>query len=241
LATDDEDEFVDAVLAGLGSFPTYFSRLPEVNRRGPRLYGTVPTLRELELGAFRAAIDRGAAAVDARSIGDFGRAHVPGALSIALRPVFASWIGWLVEPERELVFVVGDDQDVHDVVRQCLAVGHERLTGRLRGGMSTWSDAELPLSSIPLVEAREVSGPIIDVRQANEFDAGHVPGATNIELGAIADATIADASVTIMCGHGERAMTGASILAAGGARDVRVLAGGPHDWARATRRSLERA
>ena len=37
-----------------------------------------------------------------------------------------------------------------------------------------------------------------------------------------------------MCGHGERAMTGASILEAAGHPDVAVLAGGPADWAAAT-------
>ena len=39
--------------------------------------------------------------------------------------------------------------------------------------------------------------------------------------------------VTLMCGHGERAMTGASILAAAGRADVSVMVGGPEDWARA--------
>ena len=34
-----------------------------------------------------------------------------------------------------------------------------------------------------------------------------------------------------MCGHGERAMTGASILTARGHRDVSVLDGGPDTWA----------
>jgi glyoxylase-like metal-dependent hydrolase (beta-lactamase superfamily II) len=35
LAAPDEDSFVAALLAGLGSYPAYFDRLAEVNRRGP--------------------------------------------------------------------------------------------------------------------------------------------------------------------------------------------------------------
>ena len=35
----DEDEFVRTFLGGLGSYPHYFLRLREVNRRGPRLQG----------------------------------------------------------------------------------------------------------------------------------------------------------------------------------------------------------
>jgi rhodanese-related sulfurtransferase len=37
-----------------------------------------------------------------------------------------------------------------------------------------------------------------------------------------------------MCGHGERAMTAASILAARGRSDVSVLDGGPDTWSAAT-------
>jgi hydroxyacylglutathione hydrolase len=37
-----------------------------------------------------------------------------------------------------------------------------------------------------------------------------------------------------MCGHGERAMTAATLLERAGRRDIAVLAGGPDDWAAAT-------
>ena len=72
---------------------------------------------------------------------------------------------------------------------------------------------------------------MIDVRQRSEYEAGHVPGAINIELGSLAQAVVPAGPVTVMCGHGERAMTGASILATRGHRDVSVLDGGPETWA----------
>jgi hydroxyacylglutathione hydrolase len=42
----------------------------------------------------------------------------------------------------------------------------------------------------------------------------------------------------LMCGHGERAMTGASLLERHG-REVSVLVGGPDEWARAHGLALE--
>ena len=43
-----------------------------------------------------------------------------------------------------------------------------------------------------------------------------------------------------MCGHGERAMTAASLLVrSGGTRSLAVLTGGADDWAKATGRNLE--
>jgi rhodanese-related sulfurtransferase len=61
-----------------------------------------------------------------------------------------------------------------------------------------------------------------------------VPGVVHVELGALADATLPDGPITVMCGHGERAMTGASLLEAAGRRDLSVLAGGPGDWSAGT-------
>jgi hydroxyacylglutathione hydrolase len=42
----------------------------------------------------------------------------------------------------------------------------------------------------------------------------------------------------VMCGHGERAMTGASVLERAGRDDLAVLAGGPTAWATASGRAL---
>jgi hydroxyacylglutathione hydrolase len=41
-----------------------------------------------------------------------------------------------------------------------------------------------------------------------------------------------------MCGHGERAMSAASVLRRAGHHDLAVLTGGPRDWAEATGGSL---
>jgi hydroxyacylglutathione hydrolase len=239
LAIDDEDAFVRAVRAGFGSFPSYFSRLPEINRRGPRVYSELPELQSIDLAAFRAALTEGAVVVDARPIAAFAHAHIPGALSIELRPVFASWLGWLVAVDADVVFVLDEEQDRHELVRQCLDIGYERLLGCLARGMQTWIAAGLPVSSLPLATPDAFDGIVIDVRQANEFAAGHVPGAINIELGAIGSASVPAGLLTVMCGHGERAMSAASLLEAKRSSDLRVLVGGPEDWAKLTGQSLE--
>ena len=64
LRAQSEDAFALAVLTSLGSYPPYFRRLPELNRRGPALVGdaAVPT----GLGAADAARLR-AEVVDARA------------------------------------------------------------------------------------------------------------------------------------------------------------------------------
>jgi hydroxyacylglutathione hydrolase len=81
---------------------------------------------------------------------------------------------------------------------------------------------------------------VLDVRQHTEWASGHLPGALHAELGTLVGPVggLPEGPVAVMCGHGERAMTGASLLAAAGAPGVSVLRGGPGDWAKATGQAL---
>ena len=242
LAAADEDGFVKLLLGGLGSYPRYFLRLRETNRRGPRLYGdSAPPLAPLPPEQVRRLVTEGAELVDARPIGAFAAGHVPGALSVPLRPSFATWLGWLVADDRPLVVVIDPGQDRGELVRQALKVGYERLAGELAGGMAAWRSAGLPVARIGIAEVAErPSGAVLDVRQQGEFASGHLPGARHVELGALAGAgELPGGPLVVMCGHGERAMTGASLLERAGRGDLTVLVGGPGDWSRATRRPLE--
>jgi len=230
LTATDEDEFVHRLLGGLGTFPTYFTRLPTVNQRGVRHYDRLPSLPALDADAVERAVLGGAVVIDARPISEFADAHVPSSLSIELRPVFASWLGWTLDPDTELVVVLDPEQDRDDLVRQCLTIGFERLAGYLDGGVDAWVSSGRATASVALVEPHEVRGTLVDVRQRNEHATGHVPGSLHIELGALTDAEVPDGPVTTMCGHHERAMTGASILERRGATNLAVLRDGYGGW-----------
>jgi glyoxylase-like metal-dependent hydrolase (beta-lactamase superfamily II)/rhodanese-related sulfurtransferase len=231
----DEQEFIDRLTNGMGSFPSYFRVLPERNRLGPRRYPTLPKLRPLTPNEVARQLDDGAVLVDARPIRRFAAGHVPGALSNALRPVFGSWLGWLVDLDRHLVFVLDDDQNRAELVRQCLTIGHEHLVGELDGGVAAWAGAGRPLERIRLADPATMPSTVLDVRQDAEWQAGHLPGAVHVELGTLSDgAPPPDGSTVVMCGHGERAMTAASVLAARGHAGLSVLTGGPQEWAAAT-------
>jgi len=234
LAAPSEDAFVTELLAGLGTYPPYFRRLREVNRRGPAVYGPEPPpLRGLSADEARRVIAGGGRLVDARPVTAFAAGHIPGALSIPLRDAFATWLGWLADPGQPLVFVLDETQDRGDLVRQALKIGYENLAGELAGGMAAWTG---PTGHVRLIPAGQVSGTVLDIRQDAEYGAGHIPGASHIELGALAGdgARIGPGPLTLICGHGERAMSAASLLAAAGHRDLTVAVGGPDDWAAST-------
>jgi hydroxyacylglutathione hydrolase len=238
-----EDEFVRSLLLTFSSYPQYFHALREVNRRGPRVYGeSRPTLPPLGVDEVQRFLAAGAAIVDVRPIDEFAAGHIGGALSDALRPAFGTWLGWLVEPSRDLIFVMDDDEDRAEVVRQCLSIGFERLAGELDGGMPAWGEAGLPEATIELLRPEQADrATLLDVRQQNEFESAHIPGARHVELGSLeAEApALPVGSLTVHCGHGERAMTGASLLERAGRQDLAVLLGGPGEWSLACGVPLE--
>jgi glyoxylase-like metal-dependent hydrolase (beta-lactamase superfamily II)/rhodanese-related sulfurtransferase len=255
LAAPSEDEFVRLLMDGLGTYPPYFRRLREVNRRGPAVLGpsqaaALPALTPGEVWRL-AGPGAGAGLIDARPAASFAAGHIPGAISIPLRPAFATWLGWLTDPGRAAVFVLEPGQDRADLIRQARNIGYEHLAGELAGGIDAWQAAGLPVRQISVVRAGEVTGPVLDVRQTAEYSGGHVPDAWHVELGALTSAEPGAAPdgrpgpdpgarpVTLMCGHGERAMTAASLLARRGHPDLAVAVGGPEDWAAAHGQPLE--
>ena len=241
LAAPDEDTFVAQLLASLGTFPPYFLRLAEANRRGPALPPDDATLTPVtpeQLLRLRAA---GAEVVDVRTPAEYGAGHLPGSLAITLRGVFATWLGWLVaDPTTPLVFVRAADQDPEEIVWQARKVGYDNLAGELDGGIAAWGAAGQPVATTPLLDPDRVHpAAVVDVRQAAEYATGHLPAARNIELGALADADLPAGPVVTMCGHSERATTAASVLEREGRTDVAVLAAGPDEWAKATGNTIE--
>ncbi|WP_449061221.1 MBL fold metallo-hydrolase [Planomonospora algeriensis] len=238
LNAPDEDAFVAALLGSLGGFPPYFLTLPEANHIGAPVLAGEPRIARLDVETVRRLRADGVVIVDVRPVHAFAAAHIPGAISIPLREQFASWLGWLLDTATPYVIVRDPGQDLAEIAWQAAKIGYEACAGELAGGMSAWDG---PTQSIALVGVDRLEGmQVLDVRQDAEYVSGHIPGAAHIELGSLparADAA-PDGPVVVMCGHGERAMTAASLLARTGHRTVRVLEGGPGDWAEQAGRTL---
>ena len=172
----------------------------------------------------------------------FAAAHVPGSLSIPLRDAFATWLGWIAPPDRPLVVLRDADQDPGEVAWQAVKIGYDNLAGELAGGMAVWDSAGLPTTATPLVQPEALDPRrVLDVRQDAEFTAGHLPGARHRELGDLPERAgdLPAGPLVVMCGHGERAMTAASLLEGAGRSDIAVLDGGPDEWADSHGTALE--
>ena len=235
LQIDDEDRFVEASTAGLGSFPVYYRHLQDVNRCGAALLRDIREPVALAPSDVAALVADGAWMVDARPIHEWADGHPRGAVSIELRPAFASWLGWVVPFGAPVVLVVdGDRRD--DALTLAHRIGYDRIVGWIDGGFDAWRSAGLPVDAVETVtpvEARRRQRrgvTLLDVRQRPELDVLRIPGAIHFELGAIAEGAAPTArDVITFCGHGERSATAASLLERRGIR-VANLVGGTSGW-----------
>jgi hydroxyacylglutathione hydrolase len=232
----DEETFVRELVAGFGSYPRYFAHLRDVNRSGPVLVGALPPVRQIEAHEASAAAARGSWLIDGRPASDWSREHAEGSVSNAVRPSFASWLGWVV-PFREPIVLIVDPDQVEEAVRQCRLIGYDNIDGWMT--FESWRTEGLATSSSDLLSAEQAAdraehgAVLLDVRQRSEFAEAHVAGATHLELGdIIAGKSVDVGEIVTYCGHGERAATAASLLMRSGRR-VATFPGGTDAWRRA--------
>ena len=234
LQAADEDAFVVALLTSLGTFPPYFRRLGELNRLGPPLLGNSLKLASLHPAHAKTLLDGGARLVDVRPVTDYAAGHVAGALSIPLRDAFATWLGWVAPHDQPLIVMRRGHQDPQEILWQAAKIGYDNLVGELPDDLTAVAAVGLGITRTQLVDTAGLDAfTVLDIRQHAEYTAGHIPGALNVELGMLGEpaAALPAGPLAVMCGHGERGATAASILERTGRTDVAVLVGGPDDWA----------
>lgn len=245
LQVADEDEFVRKEVASLDPVPLYFPIVRNRNASGPNILGRMPHVLWLDPATFEAEKGKNETVVlDTRPIEAFGGAHIPDALSIALRRAFPIWVGWMVRPHQHILLVLNDDAHLPIVCKQLLQAGFDRIGGALSRGMEAWFSAGLPMDMVLQMSAHELKSQIydadtdygmqvVDVRGDREWREGHLPSARHIGLPRLLHhlpALRADRPVVVYCSSGFRGSIAASVLQQHGFRQVYNVPGGITAW-----------
>lgn len=245
-ALTDEEDFVQAATTGLGSFPEYYKRLPDVNRAGPAVLGSVPKLPALSPSELQSQVEGGAIVLDVRDPERFLAGHIPNAYGIPVFSPLSTWAGWVVPPDVPILLVADAPGELNEAVLQLFRVGYDELRGFLDGGLAAWQEAGLPLSHVENVNARELKGwletgqapSILDVRLRREWNGGHLPGACHLEVGLLQYASREQIGarqdpILVHCKVGTRSTVAVSLLERKGFTNLLALDEGIEAWKQA--------
>ena len=215
----DQDAFVEAVLEGQPAPPGYFGRMKQTNRDGPPLLGPSTALPKLPAASIAEALARGTA-VDLRAADDYAAAHLRGTLSIPLNRAFTTWAGWLLPPGRPLYLLASDEESGLDARIALQSIGLDSVEGVL-----FWPELAATHGAVMRAtqrgrmadaESLHAGGwQIIDVRDTDEWDAGHLPAARHHALGTLMAAVTEQNRATpiaVHCESGSRSAIAASLL-----------------------------
>ncbi len=217
-------EFVEAALGSQPPRPPNMERIVELNRG--ELLGAQPPLERLD------AVPEDAIVLDVRPTAVFAAGHHPGAVGIPISGSSFATKAAFVMPERPLLLHATDEGEAVRAARSLHAVGLFEIAGWQEGGGSE------RLEPVSLDELQMLLGndaiELLDVREAEERDEGHVPGSRHLPYRtarAAAEAGLLNGRpVVTICESGARAAIAASVLQAAGVDARPVLDGGIPEW-----------
>jgi hydroxyacylglutathione hydrolase len=242
LQFDDVQKFTDYALKTAPPVPHYYPLMKKVNAEGPKVLGNLPRVPGLPPKAFKDAIEKNASVlVDVRNMLAFGGGHIAGALNIGGTPILSIWAGWMLDPEKPILLVLEDDNDLERIVRFFVRTGYTKFASYLLGGMKAWHAAGFPLERIGQMSVHELnerksSLQLLDVRSPGEWRKGHVPGAHHIyvpELRNRISELDRNKPTAVYCGSGYRASIATSILKQQGFSELWNVPGSWEAWKKA--------
>lgn len=186
-AADTEDHFVEFILDGQPEPPLYFARMKRENRDGPEVLGSLPKPRKRTIGDIMYESGKEGVILDTREAEEFMNGHLADSLLSPLNKNFNTVAGCYVEKNSN-IYLITEASRVEEAVRDLVRVGLDRIQGyatpedlvafsRAGGLLDTLSVIDFEDVKIRL---REGGYQVLDVRKADEFEGGHLPGAINI-------------------------------------------------------------
>ena len=239
--TQNEQDFVDTLIAGLGAFPTYYARMGPANATGPAPVDLTPP-EQVDPTDLRRRLEAGQWVVDLRERTAFAAGHLPGSLGYELATPFVTYFGWTFDFDAELTLIGETPEQVAAAQRELVRIGIDRFVGAATGPIESLAHGQ-ELRSYPVsdfsglaVALAERDPFVVDARRDEERAAGGIQGSVHIPLHEmhLRHEEVPEGEVWVYCGSGYRASIAASMLDRPG-RDLVLI---NEDWPRATEAGL---
>ncbi len=216
LSADDENAFVEQLLAGLDAFPKYYAQMGPLNTAGATAIDLSPpaAVDPVELAR---RIHRGEWVVDLRPRTEFAATHIAGTIGVELASGFSTYLGWLLPWGMPVTLLADSAEEIAEAQKQLARIGVDRPTGAADGGIERWApDSDRSsYDVITFAGLRDIDGPtVLDTRRNSEHAAGHLLGSSHIPLhellGRLDD--VPAGRVFVHCRSGYRASIATSLL-----------------------------
>ncbi len=236
-----KEEFTQEMKKGFPERPKSFTHIINTNLNGAPLLERCPIVKDLNPRQVQEFVHRGAVILDTRDTAAFGGVHIPGSINIGFGPQSPNWIGMVIEPESELIMVVSGEDAYHEMKRQLHRIGYDNVIGYLRGGITAWQEAGMPIEQLWQISVAKLYEKLqtgdykhfFDVRTPAEWNTVRIKEAVHLPLNTllrqIPDIP-KDEEVIVTCGVGYRGNIAASFLQRHGFTHVHSLAGGMKAW-----------
>lgn len=210
--TRDREEFVADLVAGLGPVPAYYPYMSPLNRAGagralPRPGHPVTSDEVTD------AVLRGSWVIDLRRREAYADGHLAGTVSVEYGAQFATYVGWLVPWQDDIVLLTDSPVLLEPALRDLAAIGIDGVgTHLLEPG------APLPAAYRRTdwdgFRAAPEPRVVVDVRQRDEYESGHLPGALHLPVQDVETrgASLPSGELWVHCRSGYRAGIAASLL-----------------------------
>ena len=226
--TQDEEQWVADLLAGLDDWPAYYAQMSPANAAGPSA-ADLSAPRKADKQALRESLEKGEWLVDLRTRTAFAAGHAKGTFNFGLDGQFATYLGWLMPWGTPVTLLGESEEQVAEAQRELARIGVDGPAAAEGHRPQDWTDGEL--GSFPRATFADLAQvrhhrdvAVLDVRRRQEWKDGHIQGAVNIPVHEVLDSLddVPAGEVWVHCAGGYRASVVASILAAGGHQVVAV-------------------
>lgn len=237
---DDEQGFIDYLLADQPEPPKYFAMMKRLNKVERPLLVEVPKHPNLTVTELRDALKKGIKVIDTREKGEFGQNHLKNTINIPGNNSFSTWMGWFLNYQEQFI-LIAEDEKKEDLTRKLMRIGLDNIYGFVHPADVLAMKEELEkVKQISIEEFKEKienneNIQIVDVRGATEYESGHIKGADHVFLGTILDnleKVEKEKEVIIHCQSGMRSSLAYSLLSRAGFENIINYDGGMAEWKR---------
>ena len=233
--------------------PANILNIVAINQGTLELTRGIPRAKPLTPADVETLMEEGHIVVDTRSSASWCGGHVEGSVNVQMSSSeFEQRVGWVVPDDTPIVLLTECDADAQACIYDMGFIGLDRsVAGFLEGGLTAWMASGRPVRTTPqidvftLAERLRTNGMrVLDVREQDEWDEGHVDGSVLMPYTHLAPQLGTpprfgelglgrDESIAVACATANRSSTAIGLLLREGYGKLYNVTGGMEAWGRA--------